>query len=308
MSDNRVSNTLETPDLILFTTMFKSTEKDEVTNLVLDMWKSWKPTVQPLMFASDIEVIGNSLQHDWPTLPEPRKNPACFGPPLFPDMFIETMRNYKATFYGFANADIVFDDGLAHTVKALSEIKSLVEKPVFIIGKRIIFDYMKYGHLLRKPEDVYALKHLGEEIHWSSDYWITTRSFPWSEMLPLTVGRPFFDRWTMAYANENENITVIDTSATIKAMHMTTQDGNFSSWLKPGNDCNVNLIMEGFPKVDQMGMGRPECASLETYWEDGEVKLREREPSLTECRPYYVPQKKQVWFLDPKLGINAKQT
>ena len=306
--DKHISNTSVSPELILFTTMYISTEKDAVLNLVLDMWKSWKPSIKPLMFASDSDVIANALRCDWPTLPEPRKNPACFGPPLFPNMFIDTMRNYNAKFYGFANADILFDDGLAHTVTALSKIKSLIDKPVFIIGKRIIFDFMKYGHLLSKPEDVSALKHLGEEIHWSSDYWITTRSFPWTELLPLTVGRPFFDRWTMAYAIENENITVIDTSATIKAMHMTTQDGNFSSWLKPGNDCNVNIIMDGLPKVEQMGVGRPECASFETYWDDGEVKLRDREPSRTECKPFYVPQKRQVWFLDPKLGINAKQT
>ena len=306
VSDKHVSDPVESPELILFTTMYKSTEKEKVSDLVLDLWKSWRPAIQPLVFTSDSDVITNIIQHGWPSLPEPRKNPACFGPPLFPNMFIDAMHYYNSTFYGFANADIVFDNGLAHTIKALSRNKSLINKPVLIIGKRIIFDFLKYGHLLSKPDDVSVLKDLGEEIHWSSDYWITTGSFPWGKLLPLTVGRPFFDRWTMAYAVENDNITVIDTSATIKAMHMTTQDGNISSWLKPGNDCNVKLIMDGLPKVKEMGVGRPECASLETYWEDREVRLRGREPSRTECKPFYIPHKRQVWFLDPKLSAGVK--
>lgn len=78
----------------------------------MDFWDSWRPAIRPLVFTSDDDVMKDVTAHGWPSLPE-TKNPDCFGPPLFPNMFIDAIQNYKATFYGFANADMAFWKWLA---------------------------------------------------------------------------------------------------------------------------------------------------------------------------------------------------
>ena len=291
------SNTNKTrnPDLLLFTTMFKSTEKDPVTNKVLQLWNSWLPSVQPLVFTSDNEMIEDARKFDWPHLPEGPKNPNCLGPPLFPNMYIEAMKKYNATFYGYSNADMVYDDGLIPTLNALLKNKSLIAKPLLITGTRIDLDFQKYGPLVRSSDGVELLVSLGVKRNFAMDYWITTKAFPWTDVLPLSAGKPMFGRWTLAFAMENKDIIMIDTTKTINSLHLTTMDGNYSSWIKPGNDCNVDIVKNGTPQIKLMQLGRPECAELETYWDNGEVNIRERKPSELLCKAYYNPNMKQVW-------------
>ena len=284
------------PELLLFTTMFKSAEKDPVSNIILKLWNSWRPTIQPLVFTSDDAMKRDAMKFGWPHLPEGPKNPACLGPPLFPNMFIDTMKNYNATFYGFSNGDMVYDDGLHLTFNALLKNKTLLDKPLLITGTRIDLDFEKYGRLLRTPEDARLLVPFGMKRNFAMDYWITTKTFPWTDVLPLTVGKPMFGRWTLAFAMENKDVIMIDTSKTINSLHLTTMDGNFSSWVKPGNECNVNVVKYGSPQIKLMQLGRPECAEIETYWNNGHVSIRERKPSEQLCKAYYNPNLKQVWM------------
>ena len=281
-------------DLLLFSSWGKSPEKDSVTRIILKLWNSWKPTIKPLVFASDNDVIVDAMNHGWPSLSE-TKNPECFGPPVFPKMFIDAMGAYNSTFYGFANADIAFGKGLLATIKALSENSTLVNTPCLIIGKRTYFNFERYGRLLKTPDEVKILMGLGELIHWSSDYFITTRSFPWPEVIPLSIGRPLFCRWIIAYALQN-NIQVIDASRTIEALHLTTKDGNRSSFLdKPGIHCNKNIISYSFPKVEML-LGRVECVEWQTLWQQGKIGIQHRKPSEVECPAHYKPDMKSVWF------------
>ena len=280
-------------ELLLFSSWGKSAEKNSVINILLNLWNSWSPTIKPLVFSSDNDVIVDAMTHGWPSLAE-TKNPECMGPPLFPKMFIDAMQNYNSTFYGFANADIAFGKGLLQTISTLSKNKSLVDNPCLFIGKRTYFNFEKYGQLLRTPDEIRILMGLGEQIHWSSDYFITTKSFPWPEVIPLSVGRPLFCRWIIAYALQN-NIPVIDTSKTIEALHLTTKDGNRSSWDKPGIHCNRNIIQYSYPKVEML-LGRVECTEWETYWHNGNINIRHRRVKENECPAFYKPDMQSVWY------------
>lgn len=280
-------------DLLLFSSWGKSAEKEAVNKVILNLWNSWRPTIKPLVFSSDNDVIVDAMTNDWPSLPE-SKNPECVGPPLFPKMFIDAMENYNSTFYGFANADIAFGKGLLATITALSRNQTLVSSPHLLVGKRTYFNFEKYGRLLRTPDEIKILQGLGEQIHWSSDYFITTKSFPWPEVIPLSIGRPLFCRWIIAYAIQN-NIPVIDTSKTIEALHLTTKDGNRSSWDKPGIHCNKNIIQYSFPKVEML-LGRVECTKWETFWHKGLINIRQRRVSEIECPAVYKPDMQSVWY------------
>ena len=294
INTNIASNITRNPDLLLFTTMFKSNEKDPVTNKVFTLWNSWRPAIQPLVFASD-EMREDARKFDWPILPEGPKNPKCLGPPLFPNMYIEAMKYYNATFYGYSNADMVYDDGLIHTFNALLKNKTLLAKPLLITGTRIDFDFEKYGRLIISSKDVELLAPQGEQRRYAMDYWITTKTFPWKDVIPLSAGKPMFGRWTLAFAMEHKDIIMIDTSKTINSLHLSTKDGNRSSWEKPGNDCNVDIVKNGTPQIKLMQLGRPECAELETYWDKNSVGIRERKPSEVLCKAYYNPDMKQGW-------------
>ena len=283
------------PELLLFTTMYREGEKIGVLEKLFNLWRSWFPVIKPLVFTSDPEIEKDAGTYGWPFLPE-KKDPDCYGPPLFSSMFIDSMATYDATFYCYANSDIVFDKGLLETIRFFEKNETLMQKPFIAVGKRIYFDFEKYGDLMNTADDVGELANKGEEIHWSSDYWVTTKQFPWWEVLPISVGRPLFCRWIIAYAIEKK-LTVIDTSKTIKAVHLTTQDGNRSSWDKPGNDCNARIIMYGKPQVKQMRLGLVECAELETYFDEtGEIKMRSRLPDPKECPAHYNRNLPAVWF------------
>lgn len=279
-------------ELLLFSTWNKSPEKDPVIRILLNLWNSWKPTIKPLLFSSDSDVIVDAIKQGWPYLPE-SKNPECQGPPLFQKMFIDAIQNFNSTFYGYANADIAFGKGLLQTITTLSKNKSLTVGPCLLIGKRTYFNFEKYGRLLRTPDEIKILMGLGEQIHWSSDYFITTKTFPWPEVVPLSVGRPLFCRWIIAYALQN-NIPVIDTSKTVEALHLTTKDGNRSSWDKPGIHCNRDIIQYSYPKVDML-LGRVECTEWETYWHDGNIHIRRRRVKEQECPAFYKPDMQSVW-------------
>jgi len=50
------------------------------------------------------------------------------GVPYFKDMYFEAVERFPACkFYGFANGDILFDEGLIRTLEAVDKVSSLVD-------------------------------------------------------------------------------------------------------------------------------------------------------------------------------------
>ena len=267
--------------------------KGRVYRNIIRNWNSFQPAIQPLVFTSDHDVFEEAVQNQWMALPE-KSNRECAGPPLLPHMFVDAkMRVDDAFLYGFSNADILFSDNLLRTIKFLETSPDLRNKSFMVIGRRTNFDFHLHAAEFISKDDIDKLVSQTEQVQKSSDYFFTTKDFPWDKVAPLSIGRPAFCRWVMSYAHKIGAI-VIDATITISALHLTTEDGNKSSWHLVGNGvhCNEDVI-ESFPEKVILGLGWVECATYETYFDDkGEVKLRTRTVQDPECpKPYKADQK-----------------
>ena len=267
--------------------------KGRVYRNIIRNWNSFQPAIQPLVFTSDRDVFEEAVQNQWHALPE-KSNRKCAGPPLLPHMYVDAKMHVEDAFiYGFSNADILFSDNLLGTIKFLETSPDLKNKSFMVIGRRTNFDFHLHPAEFISKADIDKFVSEREQVQKSSDYFFTTADFPWDKVAPLSIGRPAFCRWVMSYAHKIGAI-VIDATITISALHLTTEDGNRSSWHLTGNGvhCNEDVI-ESFPEKVILGLGWVECATYETYFDDkGEVKLRTRKVQDPECpKPYRADQK-----------------
>lgn len=282
--------------LLLFSSWTRrggTVSKGRVYRNIVRNWKSFLPQIQPLVFTSDNDVFVEAVENQWFALPE-KSNRKCFGPPLLPHMFVDAKAHVDNSFlYGFSNADILFSDNLIKTIKFLETSSDLRNKSFMVIGRRTNFDFHLHPEEFISKAEIDRIVSQKEQVQKSSDYFFTTADFPWNKVAPLSIGRPAFCRWVMSYAHKIGAI-VIDASITISALHLTTEDGNRSSWHLSGNGvhCNEDVI-ESFPEKIILGLGWVECATYETYFDDsGEVKLRRRSVQDPECpKPYSADQK-----------------
>ena len=267
--------------------------KGRVYRNIIRNWNTFQPAIQPLVFTSDHDVFEEAVKNQWQALPE-KSNRKCAGPPLMPHMYVDAKKHVNDAFiYGFSNADILFSDNLLTTIKFIETSEDLKNKSFMIIGRRTNFDFHLHPAEFISKTDINKLVSEREQVQKSSDYFFTNADFPWDKVAPLSIGRPAFCRWVMSYAHKIGAI-VIDATITISALHLTTEDGNRSSWHLTGNGvhCNEDVI-ESFPEKVILGLGWVECATYETYFDEkSEVQLRTRKVQDPECpKPYRADEK-----------------
>ena len=82
----------------------------------------------------------------------------------------------------------------------------------------------------------------------AQDYFIISRrGLPWNKIPDFVVGRNGYDNWLVTKA-QDWNITLIDTSNTVLALHQSGIDGFQSGWRTvPDETRNLNkMLVEGF--------------------------------------------------------------
>ena len=267
--------------------------KNRVYTNLISNWKSFLPTIQPLVFTGDSDVFSNVIQNEWFALPE-KRNVKCAGPPLLPHMFTDTKEYLDSFLYGFSNADILFSDNLLQTIEFFRSSSELKNQTLMVIGRRTNFDFHLHPTQFIAKDEIDKIVEKREPVHKSTDYFFTTKDFPWEKVAPLSIGRPAFCRWVMSYAHKIGAI-VIDATLTVSALHLTTEDGNKSSWHLAGNGvhCNEDVI-ESFPEKVILDLGWVECAIYETYFDSNrKVQLRKRKVRDPDCPDNYNERKKQ---------------
>ena len=271
--------------LILFTSWGHSSEKQNVHQTLLRLWASWTTSlVHPLVFTNDSTVRDMATSAKWHVLPEGEKNDICKGPPVLRALFTDTIHNYDAFFYGYANSDIIFGNGLIKTLRFLRKKYQSSKSPVLIIGRRYNYDFINNQVYLNNPIEVGRLLNYGTLVNHSTDYYITNKVFPWEGVPMVSVGRLFVARAVVTHAIKHR-YDVIDATKTIESVHLTTADGNYASQNKPGRYCNYYILRENKVKPSLQRFGHCECAKLETvYTEGGQIELKSRNPSAEFCR------------------------
>ena len=269
--------------IILFTSWGYSKEKLDVHKTLLRLWASWSySSVQPVVLTNDVNISRMAVAANWSVLPVTKRMSMCKGPPVLRNLFFDTMEKYDALFYGFANADIIFGNGLVQTLKFLRNKYKWSNTPVLIVGRRYNYDFKSSHANLTGPSQVRRLMKQGKLVIRSTDYFFTNTNFPWKQIPMVTIGRPFVVRAVIGFAIKH-HYDIIDATRTIESVHLTTADGIYASWNKPGVNCNKHLLIKGHHKLP-LGAGHCECAKLETvYNKMGHILLRSRPPSRTIC-------------------------
>lgn len=231
---------LHVPMLILFSTCRLEVKKMQVITNTLTFGRLWKPHIHPVLFTNDSVIANLSQFHQWDALPLPRTS--CGGVPILKSMFERVEELYPATFYGYFNSDIIFDAGLYKTLTILSSLGYAKDKPILLIGRRTNIN-CSVQPLFNTLDEIKLMVSVTGKIYngWAEDFFITNSLFPWTNVPDLVVGRPAYDNWLVLYARDN-NMTVIDVTETVLAVHQTTAEGNKAGFRHENSNCNRQLI------------------------------------------------------------------
>jgi hypothetical protein len=272
--------------VILFTTFSNRSDKLFVYENTIRNWAAFLPHIQPVLFTTFPHgpVVDLARKHAWLVAPNPTVN--IFGSPVLKDMYLAAIANKnlfgEATLYGYANGDILFDSGLNETLtKVMENIEFLNTTLLFGIRRNYqLLSESNYtddplwppGKIGRLGNDNYTTLFRFDAF----DYFFVTRDFPFDRFLPLVIGRSGFDTYFAALANV-ANLSTIEGTGTITALHQTDQDGNFAH-NKPMNqtDKSYNRILLGNYKLSNGFASRARYGSTRTR--DGAVVLKYRHP------------------------------
>lgn len=120
----------------------------------------------------------------------------------------------------FTNPDIVFS-GLRETlVAAVAAHGSFL-----VVGGRIDMDDTICENMnVRTHADLLQLAHMGTpHTKWAMDYYMFTKtSLPMASMPPFLIGNWRWDNWLLDATLRHTNVPVIDATATILALHIST--------------------------------------------------------------------------------------
>lgn len=263
--------------LVLVTTWNFSPEKFAVYITTAHIWASWPLLVQPILYKSPLyrnnvnhSVLDIYLRKHWKIYNIPKV--ACGQIPVLKSMVLHALTAFADhEFYGYANGDILFDESLIKTLKSIRE-KIPQERPILVVGQRTNVNFTNRGYILNSDR-ILQLAQSGVLMKGVAiDYFITNRQFPWHLVLDLVIGRIHYDNWMVYFAN-SQNVTVIDATYTLTAVHQTTSDGNDAGWKHPHKYCNAAII-------------RANKKQFRTRW------------GYTWCAPYYTKKNPQTNAID----------
>lgn len=109
-------------------------------NVVVSNWPSFKPIVQPVMFLNfpNSSMARTALTAGWDVIPMTRVNRA--GTPFLRDMYQAVFDRYDSWLYGYANGDLIFDDGFTKTLRVVVDQLPLLKNNVMLTGIRTNVD------------------------------------------------------------------------------------------------------------------------------------------------------------------------
>ncbi|KAL3848578.1 hypothetical protein ACJMK2_019428 [Sinanodonta woodiana] len=270
----------ETPILTLFTSWLHRQDKYVVQNRTVQNWRFFWPHIRPVLFTNDTELGDICRRQGWSILP--LTHTAIDGVPVVKYMYLDAMRHFNSTFYGFANADILFNDGLVNTLLTIRKFTDIYRDPVLITGLRTNFNY-KIPCNATDMKNISKVSEKGKLANpMSADYFITTRDYPWGKMEEIVIGRNQVDNWIIRFS-QLEKIHVINSTPTVTALHQTTETGIFESGSKPNKFYNSILIKEIRKIKINTQQARVGCAEFVTnFMKHGHIQIM-RQPLSKQC-------------------------
>ena len=264
--------------LVCFTTMDDSSHRRYIHRNTLNNWARFTSSnMQPVLFLARQTMSSfnrsNNIRN-WHVYPVPRANK--YHTPYLISMVKSVLRRYNSSFYGFANADILFDDGLVETLRVIEQSASLLHGPPFVIGRRTDFWLPFTDSSSASIDSFHAVGRLSRagtlDNPFAEDYFLFTHSFPWHRInRRIVIGRPAYDNYLVRLAGEL-NLAVIDATLTIHALHQhSSYDPLQPALRKPDADHNVRVLGNEMSYYDH---GHTTSARYETRFDLSTLSIR----------------------------------
>ena len=130
------------PTLLLMTTMYAKQDMF-IFNNTLHVWSSLgRYRVHPILFIDSVEAfivqqktgfLRDACRMGWTVAMAPLCNAYQF--PVFKQLFVATMSQWNATWYGYANGDMLFDNSLVESLDFLVRHEPIFETSM-VVGRR----------------------------------------------------------------------------------------------------------------------------------------------------------------------------
>ncbi|KAK8792010.1 hypothetical protein WA158_005387 [Blastocystis sp. Blastoise] len=176
-----------------------------------------------------------------------------FGTPFLKGMYQDAFDLFESYFYGYVNADILFDNMLISSLYAVrNDIELHKIKPkVLIVGQRTnvqhTLDATDIYTVSLDPITFVTSMLLRGHRYWDSaiDYQIVTRAtLSLSDIPDFVIGRSGYDIWLIQYAYLRKDIVLIDATNTVHCAHLLSKEGNRSGLKRetPDRQWNRDLM------------------------------------------------------------------
>jgi hypothetical protein len=263
--------------LTWFTTFKNVAVRQQIQLNTLTNWAKLASccNVQPVLFSTNTTRQYDVIARDagWHVYDVPRVND--YGTPYIGDMVKFTMNvstataNQKSDFYGYANGDILFDEGLVRTLTSIKQRKTSLPagRAVLIVGQRTNYKVeaewaepaLGFSHISdMKREGGHLFPPLGMDYFFFTPDFFRTRIFD----MNLVIGRPYCDNVVMATAKRLK-VSVIDATKTIVALHQqSNNETQYAGRYNVDARFNQNVVGKSFA----FGLGRTTLAQYETMY------------------------------------------
>ncbi len=274
------------PLLVLFTTFRVIPDREHIYLNTLKTWPLLKPHVKPVLLYSDLETSWQirAKELGWELL---EIQHTFDGLPIFRHMWMDVIRNYKAHYYAYANADILFDESLILTLLSING--SIQNKAPLIIGRRTNYKMSGGENMdsLQAVREVASSSAAELFTKHAQDYFITTSTaFQWKDIPDFVIGRIAYDNWLVSYSIQ-KNFYVIDTTNTVLCLHQSGIDGNYAGF-KHKHLLDINKLLAN-KNFDYYTLGKTDCAKVVTVFHNEigpaynrYITLRVRKPNPCE--------------------------
>ena len=115
-----------------------------------------------------------------------------------------------------------------------------------VIGRRtnVLLHNLRNDTRLYLPDDVTdAARQRGQlfSVNAEDYFFIAFNDFPWHRVVDVVIGRPAYDNYLVGLAIR-QNVTVVDATRTLLALHQTGSDGNLAGHSNSDKGFNAAAI------------------------------------------------------------------
>lgn len=254
-NENSMNDSLKHEDnntvvLTIFTTFVTDKVKENIQLNTIRNWALFLPMFQPIAYM-DLDkspvLVQTALQLGWKVFPIPKVN--SYGTPFLKEMFFHAMEVSKSPFHGYVNGDILFNDDLMKSLDAV-RTSTLLQNwtSVLMTGERTNVNetvvpygtpFYKFAVVTETAKNKGILYREDAE-----DYFFIwkCRDFPWNIIKDVVIGRAGYDNYLVGLFKRHDNVTAVDVTKTVLAVHQTGWDGNQANRKHIDTKYNNNVI------------------------------------------------------------------